>query len=160
MKILVFLYSLSMVITVVGCSTSQRQSTVSLEASASLAAANKDVCDSFGEYMETIEAARAAGHDYLRVVSDCVLRKEAAMHELFAMTAEHFDGAASEGHEAVLGYILRDTGDRFFGELLARESDAIREIVRRWVLDDLGYDSTPMSRQEVHRLYPKTFPTS
>lgn len=153
-----FLFSSVMVS---GCSDGQKQDRHSQETALAEVTAKNDVDNKFGGYVETIGVAKAAGYDYLKVVCDCLLRKEAAIHDLFVMTERAgFDAASSEGHSGVLGYVLRDTGDRFFGELLAHESESVQKAVRDDVLYDLGYGNWSITESEIRDLYPKTFPSS
>lgn len=121
--------------------------------------ARADVQERFGDCLETIAIARIAGYDYMEIVSDCLLRKNGAVHKLFQMTARvSFDGDAAEGHAAVLCYLLRDVGDRFFGGHLATERTVVQQAVRNAVLLGLGYGNTEITADEIRQLYPKTFP--
>lgn len=141
-----------------GCDSGHHKETAPQE---SANAVKGDVVYQFGDYIETISVAEAAGFDYLETLSHCLMRRPEAMHDLLAMTeTAGFDAAASEGHSAVLGYVLRDVGDRFFGECLARESAAVQGAVRKYVLDDIGYGNTSIPEGEIRHLYPKTFPDS
>jgi hypothetical protein len=118
------------------------------------------VAERYGGYIETITVAKLAGYDYLEIVSECLLHKEPAMRELLEMTEKAgFDAASSEGHSAVLGFVLRDVGDRFFGECLAAEPSSVQQAVRKELLFDMGYDGDYEDKGDlVHHLYPKTFP--
>lgn len=123
------------------------------------AAAKDDVSARFGGYKETIEAAKAAGYDYIEIVTNSVLRQEDALHRLFEMTSKaHLDAASAEGHSQVLGCVLHDAGDRFFGERLSLETASVQKAVREYVADDLGYGHTSISVDEIRHMYPKTFP--
>lgn len=84
------------------------------------------------------------------------------MHSLFEMTVNAgFDAASHQGHSWALGCILRDVGDRFFGECLAAEPAAVQLKVREDLLYDMGYDGDYAEKGEwVNGQYPKTFPDS
>ena len=58
----------------------------------------------------------------------------------------------------LLGYVLRDTGDRFFAACLAQETASVQKAVRDELLNDLGYGDTPITADEIRDLYPRTFP--
>jgi hypothetical protein len=114
----------------------------------------------YGNYVDTLAVARLAGYDYLAIVTDCLLRDEKAMQKLFEMTATvPFDAASAEGNSEVLGFILRDVGDRFFGKCLSTEESAVQRAVREALLYDLGCDGDYEAKgQHIHRLYPHTYP--
>lgn len=114
----------------------------------------------YGNYVDTIAVAKLAGYDYLAIVTDCLLRDDKAMHKLFEMTAAvPFDAIASEGNSEVLGFVLRDVGDRFFGQCLSAEEPAVQRTVREALLYDLGYDGDYEAKgQHINRLYPHTYP--
>lgn len=114
----------------------------------------------FGNYVETVAVARLAGHDYLSIVTDCLRRDPKAMHKLFELTASvPFDAHSAEGHSEVLGFIVRDVGDRFFGQCLSAEPPAVRQSVRESLLYDLGCDGDYETfGRQIHRLYPHTYP--
>ncbi|HOI55350.1 MAG TPA: hypothetical protein PLP01_08895 [Phycisphaerae bacterium] len=131
----------------------------SSEDNAAEAAAAQDVASRFAGYDDTLTVAKTAGYDYLDVVRRCLLRDEAAMGDLLQMTEKApFDAASSEGHAYVLGYVLRDTGDRFFAACLAQETASVQKAVRDELLNDLGYGDTPITADEIRDLYPRTFP--
>jgi hypothetical protein len=158
MKAISIVHALLLTAVAIGCSDGSRKAGVSQGKATDQAAARRDVIDRFGKYGDTICVAKRAGHDYLRTVSDCLLRDEQAMHELFVMTAKAgFDAASGEGHSDVLVYVLRDTGDRFFGRLLALESDSVQAAVRHELRHELGYDDTRSAADSVRYLYAKTF---
>lgn len=119
-----------------------------------------DVETRFGGYSETISRAEAAGYEYKTIVTNCLMRRQSAMHKLFEMSKKAgFDAASAEGHSAVLGFVLRDVGDRFFGECLNMESIAVQQAVRENLLFDLGWDGDYGAKgEEAHSNYPKTFP--
>lgn len=112
----------------------------------------------FGGYTETIQVAKAAGHDYLDLVARCFARDESAMHELFDLTAKaNFDAAAAEGNSSVLGDVLRDVGDRFYGACLQRESVETRKAIWDELQFDFGVGNSATSEQELADEYPRTF---
>lgn len=144
---------------VVGCSDTQAvKSTQNTKVDA---ATEQEVIANFVGYADTIAVARSAGYDYLAVVRRCLLRDKPAMHDLFRMSKDaSFDGASSEGHAGVLGHVLRDAGDRFFGTCLEQMAPAVQQEVREHLLFDLGYGENALTADEIRRLYPKTFPSS
>lgn len=124
------------------------------------AAVRAEIDGYYGNYVETIAVARLAGHDYLAIVTDCLLGDPKAMHKLFELTASApFDAASAEGNSEVLGFIVRDVGDRFFGQCLSAEPPAVQRSVRESLLYDLGCDGDYEAMgQQIHRLYPHTYP--
>ncbi len=109
---------------------------------------------------DTVEVARQAGYDYVKLTYACLAGKPDAMHRFFVMTVTaRFDAASAEGHASVLGTLLERLGDRFFGECLAREPAAVQEEVRRELLYDLGWEADAVAMEDVERRYPVTFPT-
>jgi hypothetical protein len=101
-----------------------------------------------------------AGYDYLEIVADCLLRDKRAMNKLFEMTVKAgFDAASGEGNANVLGFVLRDVGDRFFGQCLCAEPAAVQTAVRKQILYDMGCDGDYEAKgQDIHLAYPHTFP--
>ena len=140
-----------------GCSAGQSLSDKSLPPRAAVQA---EVERDFGGYVETIAVARLAGYDYLEIVADCLLRDRHAMNRLFEMTAKaDFDAASSEGNANVLGFVLRDVGDRFFGQCLDAAPPAVRTAVREQLLYDMGCDGDYEAKgEDIHLAYPHTFP--
>lgn len=104
---------------------------------------------------DTVEVARLAGVDYNAVVEGCLQRNPRDLHTLFWLTANAgFDAASSQGHAAVLGFLLRHVGDGFFGPLLAREDPAVRTAVLNGLYYDFGEDAT---ERLMAAWYPVTF---
>lgn len=144
----------------IGCAGSDSGGVRPGIAQPSRAAVRAEVEGYYGNYVETIAVARLAGYDYLSIVTDCLRRDPKAMHKLFELTASApFDAHSAEGHSEVLGFIVRDVGDRFFGRCLLAEPPAVQRSVRESLLYDLGCDGDyeAMGRQ-IHRLYPHTYP--
>lgn len=119
----------------------------------------QEICDD-----SAIEVAKKAGYDYVDVVKGCLVKNNESMHTLFWLT-EHagFDAASSEGNSGVLGALLNQLGDDFFGSCLTKESKEIQGTVRSMLLYDFGYtdyDSveTNAELKKLHEKYPKTFP--
>lgn len=112
----------------------------------------------YGGDIETIAVAKIAGCDYLDLVARCFARDKAAMHELFELTMKAgFDGAASEGNSAVLGDVLRDQGDRFFGACLQMEPVETRKAIWNELMFDFGAGNAVATEEDIASDYPKTF---
>ncbi len=129
-------------------------------ARAAQAEIGREVRDKFGQYDETLAAAKAAGFDYLDLVTRALNRDNAALHELFKLShAVEFEGEAVDDHAEVLGTVLRDVGERWFAGTLANEPDETQNEVRQYVAWDFGYQ-TQADFEYVRSLYPKVFPES
>jgi len=150
---------LALAAAVLGCGCSGGQSRYG-EPQPPRAVVRAEVEREFGGYVEAIAVARLAGYDYLEIVADCLLRDKQAMDKLFVMTVKAgFDAASSEGNSEVLGFVLRDVGDRFFGQCLGAEPAAVQTAVREQLLYDMGCDGDYQAKGEsIHLMYPWTFP--
>ncbi|MCX6376873.1 MAG: hypothetical protein NTU88_12725 [Armatimonadetes bacterium] len=109
---------------------------------------------------DTIAVAKVAGHDYGKIVNDCLAKDKEAMHILFWLTKHAgFDAASAQGNAAVLGQLLQQLGDQFFSECLDREPVDIREAVR----GDIAYalmtveESSPIECREFRTEFPLTY---
>lgn len=116
------------------------------------------VADVFGNDADAIDAARKADCDYLDTIARSLSGDVKAMHALFDLSTREFNDKASDSLEAALGFVLRDSGDRYFCQCLAKEPEDVQDSVRECILDDLGYPETDEEMQDCHRLYPRLFP--
>lgn len=113
------------------------------------------VQDKFGRY-EQVEGDL----DYIGLVAKSMDRDADAMFTFLSMQAQYrYDGAASEGHAEVLGFLLRYTGDEFFGAALNRCSPDIQERVHGDLYFDMAWDGdTELDAEAILRHeYPITF---
>jgi phage tail protein X len=111
--------------------------------------------------VDTLTAAENAGIDYRKAVDGCLGRDRLSMHLVMWMSKHaNLDAASSQGHSAVLGTILRKTGDPFFGRSLAMEPESIRQAVRDDLLYDAGLDAGNEAAvlAYVKKHYPHVFP--
>ena len=107
---------------------------------------------------DTIAVAREAGADYLQVVDGCLRREHRSLHRLFWLTRHAgFDAASGQGNAAILGTVLRRTGDDFFGGQLASEPPDVRREVHDSLLYDFGWGNTDITLSGLKGWYPKTF---
>lgn len=108
---------------------------------------------------DTVAIAGNSKIDYEKLLDGCIARQPESMSTFFWLSKHAgFDGASSEGHAAVTGVLLRELGDAFFGECLAREDLSVRDAVREDLLYDLGYGNTEVTLSDIQRKYPITFP--
>jgi len=112
----------------------------------------------YGGYDDTLFVARAAGVNYLDVVSRCLWRDPEAMHTLFWLSKHAgFDAASAEGHAGVLHDVLRDVGERFYARCLDAEPENVRNAVRSDLLYDMGWGECKKF-SVIQQLWPKVFP--
>lgn len=125
-------------------------------------AAEREFGDAAYGCEDTIAVAKKAGVDYVPTVDRCLNRDEQAMHALFWLTRHAgFDAASSQGHAAVLGSLLRQLGDRFFGACLAREPPDVQDAVRDDIAYDFGLDPPEIdSVPTLMKDFPRTFPAT
>lgn len=108
---------------------------------------------------DTVVVAARSKIDYEQIILGCLARNHKSMHIFFWLSKNAgFDAASSEGHDAVTGVLLRELGDRFFGECLAKEEADIQNRVRDDLLFDLGYGNTDITLEDIKKQFPKTFP--
>ncbi len=117
-----------------------------------------DVKRRYADETEVIESARKAGVDYLPLVSRCMTRDSLAMDEMFRLTLKLKPGHGAEANADVLYDVLRDVGDRWFGQCLASQQADVQERVRVSIIYDMGIEITAEEVTAVRDLYPKTFP--
>ncbi len=120
----------------------------------------KEAAHRFGGYADTLAVADQAGSDYLDVVGRCLARDPEAMGELLRLTEEAgFDASSAQGHSDVLGFVLRDVGERMFAACLACQSRPVQAAVREFLLFEFGLGEDPtLTMAELRSLYPRIFP--
>lgn len=108
---------------------------------------------------DTVAVASLHNVDYEQVINGCLSRDRESMHTFFWLSNHAgFDAASAQGHATVSGVLLRNLGDKFFGECLAKELSPIQGAVRDDLLYDLGYRDGHITLAEIKRKYPRTFP--
>jgi hypothetical protein len=112
-----------------------------------------------GEMNETDEVADELGFDYRQTTQAALAHDRLAMHLMLWMTHQwQCDGAAAEGHAAVLGILMRRMGDKFFARSLAMETGPVRRGVRDTLFCLLGDRDGGLAK--LSRDFPQTFPKS
>lgn len=92
------------------------------------------------------------GVDLVALLDRCDTRDDSAMDQLFSVSQTSLDGAAAEHYASVVGGLLRDQGDHYFGERLSRQCPQVRETIRDYLLFDFGVEPNLMAYW-----YPVTF---
>jgi hypothetical protein len=84
----------------------------------------------WGRARECVDAGRHAGIDYARLVDRAIAGDPASLAALFRFTDSGWcDGAAGEGHSAILFGLLQHWGDRPFSRVLRVQKKPIRKAV-------------------------------
>ncbi len=85
---------------------------------------------------DCINAGKWVGIDYARALEGAIRKKPSGLAELFRFTdTAGFDGAAAEGHGAILLGLLQRWGDQRFARVLRAQPSRIR----RAVIDAIAY---------------------
>ena len=84
----------------------------------------------WGSAQECVDAGRHAGIDYPHSVDRAIAGDRAALATLFRFTESGWcDGAAAEGHAAILFGLLQHLGDRSFSRVLRAQKKSVRKAV-------------------------------
>jgi hypothetical protein len=87
-----------------------------------------------------VDAARHIGLDYARSLDRAIAGDPEGLAALFRFTdSGWFDGAAAEGHCAILFGLLQRWGDRPFARVLRAQKRPIRKAVREAVISFPGF---------------------
>ena len=99
---------------------------------------------------DCINAGKYVGIDYARARERAINKEPSGLAQLFRFTdTAGFDGAAGEGHGAILLGLLQRWGDRRFAhELRAQPSRVRREVIDaiNYVLPNPGLKHSPFQR--------------
>jgi hypothetical protein len=77
-----------------------------------------------------IDAGKHAGIDYAHSLDRAIAKDPAGLSALFRFTdSGWFDGAAAEGHSAILVGLLQRWGDRPFSRVLRAQKRSVRKAV-------------------------------
>ena len=105
---------------------------------------------------DCINAGKYVGIDYARALERAINKEPSGLAQLFRFTlTAGFDGAAGEGHSAILLGLLQRWGDRCFAHVLRAQPSRVRRAVIdaiNYVLPDPGLKHSPF--QETYSLAP------
>lgn len=112
-----------------------------------------------GALSDTVEVAHANGISYELTVQRALDHDDQAISLLLRFTAHHdkgLDGAASQGHAAILGLLLRRLGDGAFSQSIKREDSETRQAVEAALLYDVGVEDVKTERHYFSDAWPMT----
>jgi hypothetical protein len=110
---------------------------------------------------KVLEQSRAVGIDYVPTLRRAAKGDDAALSQLFQLTAsDHLDADAQQCHIEALAELLNRLGDLEFATALANESaDTRRAVVNGLVIELENLQTAEISRQAFANRYPHTAAT-